>query len=577
MLVLVLIFGVTFFRSPPVTQAANVVIQPDGTTGQDTWVEYFSATNHGSEATMQVYASGGAGINFSFIKFPLTAIPSGATVTSATMTILITSNDFATNNWHLYPVTSSWDENTMTWNNQPAVDNGSPMLVDPGSLMGTRDIDLTSWVQDWVNGTRTNYGIRIGFQSTSPNDTIYIATSEFGMAAYWPKLTVTYTGGSTPTPTPTPSGGTGGTVSTPKPKTSASPGATPTTGATDPATTEDPTPTPFTSNAPQNGIAPAIQIARAQSHSIAQALIADWRENGPPAAKALLGAAAVIAITDTILQSSIFLWQLLRELPSLIYSLWVNLLLFLGIRKRSTPWGRAMNSVTNEPIPLATITLHDQARYGRVAARVLTDKNGRFGFLANPGTYSLWVKKPGFIYPSRLLTKAYHGTAFPLGPEGMIILDLFCDPTSTYSGWRTGLTQMSYWVAMFRIPFLVLGTLIGLIFFIKFTSFINGIILFIYMFAWLRELHQRQFNRHTLQILGPTGEPVPFATLRVIDQATQSITMTRTTDANGEVYILVPRGDYTFSITNPGTQMVTNLDIPLPQGIFIKHKKVTIN
>lgn len=270
------------------------------------------------------------------------------------------------------------------------------------------------------------------------------------------------------------------------------------------------------------------------------------------------------------------MWQLIKELPSLLYALWFNLLVLLGLRKKRMPWGRVMNSVTNQPIPRAMVTLHNQDKYGRVVARELTDKNGRFGFLIEPGNYSLWAQKPGYVFPAHLLLDTYRGATFEIGPQGMIVLDLFCDPTSVYSGWRMSVTQVSYWVDLLRLPLLVIGSIASLFFFIRYASIINGAILLIYGIAWTRELYSRRYNRHTLQVVDASGKPAAFATIRVIDRQTKTAIMTRTTDAQGEIYILVPKGDYTFSITNPASQQVTNLDIPLPEGIFVKHRQVKI-
>jgi hypothetical protein len=577
-----LLFSLVFFQFSPRTRASNLIIQPDNTNGQDTWAEYLTGTVHGSETTMVSEASGGAGLHFSFITFPLSDIPSGATISSATLSLYLTYND--PNNFQqleITRVTTSWDESTLQWFNQPSVDPSSSYrsYSTASPLSGWLDLPLTTLVQDWHNGIIANDGIRIGFANPGSPETETFATSE-ASASLRPKLSVNYTGGiaPTPTPTPTPSSGanTGGATGggTKSGGTKSGTQATPTPD-TPPATSEAvPSATPTTQSKP---FIPLLKTAGTQSHSVSQSLLADWRENGSPLLKSILGSVAIVTVADTVLQSGIFVWEILKELPALLYALWLNLLILLGLRKKQMPWGRAVNSVTNEPIPLVSISLHNQDNYNRVEARAMTDINGRFGFYAKPGHYSLWAQKPGYVFPSKLLVNTYRGGSFEIGEQGMIILDLFCDPITTFSGWRTGMTQLAYWVATLRVPLLVVGSIVSIIFFIHFASVINGIILFLYAGAWGRELYQRRFNRHTLSVVGPTGQPVPFATIRVVNRHTKTTILTRTTDARGEIYILVPRGDYIFAITNPTTQQVTEHEITLSQGLFVRHKKVSIN
>ena len=76
--------------------------------------------------------------------------------------------------------------------------------------------------------------------------------------------------------------------------------------------------------------------------------------------------------------------------------------LLLFIRKRRKGWGIVYNALTKLPVDLAIVRLLDAATGGVVQTRV-TDKQGRFIFIAPIGNYLIDVIKRGFEYPSVFL------------------------------------------------------------------------------------------------------------------------------------------------------------------------------
>lgn len=108
----------------------------------------------------------------------------------------------------------------------------------------------------------------------------------------------------------------------------------------------------------------------------------------------------------------------LANLLPFLYALFTQPLLLLGRRKRKK-WGVVYNSITKVPIDLAVVRLIDQAS-GRVVRTRITDKQGRYFFMAKPGNYLITVTKPGYIFPTVALrevkddlqyTDVYHGEA----------------------------------------------------------------------------------------------------------------------------------------------------------------------
>lgn len=136
------------------------------------------------------------------VKFDLSSIPAGSTVTSATLYLYEQGNKLGQTTY-IYRVTSNWSENTVTWNSWPTpggnFDSGTAyfsFIPDQNNCMVT--LDITSLVQAWVNGTYSNYGLML--YSTGPNHIISYASKEDGTASRQPKLNIVY---SVPSPTPT--------------------------------------------------------------------------------------------------------------------------------------------------------------------------------------------------------------------------------------------------------------------------------------------------------------------------------------------------------------------------------------
>jgi len=89
-------------------------------------------------------------------------------------------------NW-VMPVDGAWDESTVTWNTDPGY-NLNQTLFFPAPMMGWLSLDVTAFVQDWVNGTYINYGFYLNQLAGTEGGYTFI-TKE-GSAK--PKLTINY-------------------------------------------------------------------------------------------------------------------------------------------------------------------------------------------------------------------------------------------------------------------------------------------------------------------------------------------------------------------------------------------------
>lgn len=133
----------------------------------------------------------------SFVRFNLSSIPAGSTVTSATLTLCFASapTGGAVGRTHeLRLVTSAWTETGVTWTSQPTASGGTTDAEVVTSGPSCVDFSVTPDVQAWVSGS-ANYGWRVNDQDelTSGDSTAEYSTREEPAQGQRPRLRVLYT------------------------------------------------------------------------------------------------------------------------------------------------------------------------------------------------------------------------------------------------------------------------------------------------------------------------------------------------------------------------------------------------
>ena len=123
----------------------------------------------------------------SVIKFDLSDIPSSDNVTSAILKLYRGGTSTAPNgSIYAYRATDSWSESNITWGN-PDYNNSSYDSNSGGSTW--MEWDITNLVQQWVDGTYTNYGVYL--KATSSVSQLYeYYSKDYSTSAYRPKLVV---------------------------------------------------------------------------------------------------------------------------------------------------------------------------------------------------------------------------------------------------------------------------------------------------------------------------------------------------------------------------------------------------
>lgn len=145
---------------------------------------------NGSSTSLFVRNSGSGGERHAFLQFSLGTLPSGISVGQATLRLWVaTVNDSGP--IEIYAVAAPWDEGTLSASTTPAL---GPFV---GSLsIATTDndhyltADVTMLVQEWLDGSRPNYGVALVPTSTDPVRVTFDSKETTG-TSHAPELEVT--------------------------------------------------------------------------------------------------------------------------------------------------------------------------------------------------------------------------------------------------------------------------------------------------------------------------------------------------------------------------------------------------
>jgi len=145
---------------------------------------------------LRVGFSTGSGNYRTLLKFDVSSIPAGATIASADLNLYYYAAagiDGDPLDISVYRTTVDWTEGSLTWSK--AQNYASPpydtVTIIKGSGAGYKAWDITSLVQNWVDGTYNNYGVLLR-APTQSGSSIYrtFRSKEYG--SYAPELEVTY-------------------------------------------------------------------------------------------------------------------------------------------------------------------------------------------------------------------------------------------------------------------------------------------------------------------------------------------------------------------------------------------------
>src|SRR5579862_8418239 len=122
-------------------------------------------TNYGPSTLLAVTS----GAN-TFIQFNLSGIPANATVSKATLRLYVDAVTKA-GAFDIYEIDTPWAESSVNFTNAPtpgiSATGGKPISISSANCNQFVLVDITTLVQDWINGTVANNGIALKLTSST--------------------------------------------------------------------------------------------------------------------------------------------------------------------------------------------------------------------------------------------------------------------------------------------------------------------------------------------------------------------------------------------------------------------------
>ena len=245
--------------------------------------------------------------------------------------------------------------------------------------------------------------------------------------------------------------------------------------------------------------------------------------------------------------------------------LWGLVLMGLGIRRKSRPWGTVYDSVTKQPIDPAYITARDST--GRVVAEAVTDVDGRYGFLLPDGVYYISAKKTNYSFPSKKLDgrqadELYNDLYFgePVTVKGGQVIDKNIPLDQVNFDWNeqnktqvnssnspTFHTRHERPVAIISNYAYAVGLIISVVAVAIQHSAFNILILISYALI-LIFLKWSAKPKRLGNVFDKQHKPLSYAIIRVTTPDKMVTLRSCVSDAEGRYYCIVPKGEYVIEI-----------------------------
>lgn len=241
-------------------------------------------------------------------------------------------------------------------------------------------------------------------------------------------------------------------------------------------------------------------------------------------------------------------------------------------RQRRKKWGVVFNSLTKQAVDLGIVRLL-QFETRLVLQTKVTDKHGRYAFIAKPGSYLLEVVKPGYLFPTQYLAgktediafpDLYHGDKIATETATELTLNIPLDPVTTIE--TPSLILRKKALNIVRHTFAFSGIPLGMAVLFVTPNISTAALLFaqIGMYFLFRRLAlPAKVKSWGIAMDGKTRKPLGGVVVRIFDKKFNKLLETQVTDRNGKYGFLVRRNIYYITAEKQGFQKFVSPDIDL--------------
>lgn len=259
--------------------------------------------------------------------------------------------------------------------------------------------------------------------------------------------------------------------------------------------------------------------------------------------------AVIVSSPGTIVTFPLQIWNLTPTL--------------LGIRRRRRPWGTVYDSVTKQPLDPVHVSLTDSS--GQVVSTAITDMDGRFGFLASPGFYTISFSKTNYTFPSEKLKNKkddfyenlYFGETIEIKEEdSLVVRNIPMD--SVGFNWNEFnksqnrelmkfYSSFEIFLSKFAKVLFYIGFIVSVIVLILNPVKISLIILLIYLLILGFKILGVRVKKPGY-VLDKNGYPISFGIIKLFSKNLNREISSSVIGKTGKYYILTPSGEFYIKV-----------------------------
>ncbi|MEI7792412.1 MAG: InlB B-repeat-containing protein [Candidatus Berkelbacteria bacterium] len=288
----------------------------------------------------------------------------------------------------------------------------------------------------------------------------------------------------------------------------------------------------------------------------------------PEVASRVAAATAAVVTAVTVAAAPAVATGSLMNLGEIAHSVWQPVANLVAGRRRRN-WGRVIEDGTGAPIQNTKINLVKVYRENpvvmyesqKVVASTYTDKNGKYGFIAEPGKYKLEIVKDNYeVVDTNSFLDFYHtNTLFEVKDykQGLVIKDVAISSGKENLSKMFKITHLmqilSKILAYASFGFLVFGTVSIIPIVTGHLTPLNLGIIVLYSLLWFS-------NSKNLIKKSPWGTIVdktkninlPLVLVRIIDRKTGQLVKTAVSNEKGRFSTFIDKGDYEIRALKAG-------------------------